>query len=182
MKKILFPIFISTGLLANAQEAEFGFSILNENISHIPTEGVKFSGFGWYARFFVSEKWAIQPELTLGRYRGKLTDTTSVLLDYMALPVLGRVDFTPAVFAYTGLQVAVLVSEIKEPGQAMDTYKRVSPSWLLGAGCSCREYGLEVSLRYNYNPGLNNIHAADNINSFHIVLNYRIVGGRPILR
>ncbi|PGH40235.1 MAG: hypothetical protein CRN43_04270 [Candidatus Nephrothrix sp. EaCA] len=186
MKKFLFSIFISVGLCANAQETEFGLvAFIRGSVSVSNWRGWERSSRIWgsYARFYVSEKWAIQPELLLVRYRGELNDTASFLLNYIALPVLGRLEFTPEIFAFTGPQLGVLTSGVKEHGDKKEDYKRIYASWLFGAGYVFQEFGLEVSLRYEL--GLSDLHESDGIkafmNTFGLVLSYRLAGGRPRL-
>src|SRR6218665_4123958 len=194
MKKILFSIFISAGLCANAQETEFGLvTFISGNHTRTGNASAANNWRDWerssriwgsYARFYVSEKWAIQPELFLVRYRGELNDTASFLLNYIALPVLGRLEFTPEIFAFTGPQLGVLTSGVKEHGDKKEDYKRIYASWLFGAGYVFQELGLEVSLRYEL--GLSDLHESDGIkafmNTFRLVLSYRLAGGRPIFR
>src|SRR6218665_2771724 len=167
MKKFLFSIFISAGLCANAQETEFGLvAFIRGSVSVSNWRSWERSSRIWgsYARFYVSEKWAIQPELLLVRYRGELNDTASFLLNYIALPVLGRLEFTPEIFAFTGPQLGELTSGAKENGDKKNDYKSIYVSWLFRAGYVFQKFVLDVKLSYEL--GLQDLHDSDGINTF----------------
>lgn len=168
MKKILFlTFFIFISLLANAQTSEFGLaSALNyswvkiketESGNTSVSDPITAGTLGWYFRFAVSKKWAVQPETIIASYGG-MSSKAEIRLAYFALAVPFRVNITPSIFALTGPQTAILIGAEKDK---LEPYKLIYSSWLLGAGYSFRELGLDVGLRCNF--GLSDIHAATNL-------------------
>lgn len=200
MKKLIFVFLFCTYQVSVSQGIEFG-PLVGGNFSSIREKDfftnervlydIKFGVMlGAYSRFKVSEKFSIQPELMFAQY-GAIAKDYKVRLNYITLPVLAKVNFTPEIFALTGPQVGVLVGG-ESANEGIYTYKGIYFSWMLGAGYSFRGIGLDIILRYNL--GLNGItkpvffrdptnwsvgsfDSDTKMSSFQIVFAYRLLGG-----
>lgn len=188
MKKLTFSLLFATLCqYAMAQSIQFG-ALMGGNLSWIAakentvksTSDSKFGMMlGCYIRKVVSDKFALQPELMFAGYGGKFS-TEKEKVNYIALPVLAKMNFTDEIFGLTGPQVGVMVRAKNEAGDNLSSkYKTLYASWLFGLGYSFNEIGLDAAIRYNL--GLSNIAEASditmNMNAFQFVLAYRLVGG-----
>lgn len=127
--------------------------------------------FGFYAgptaRFDVTSRFAIQPELLLslqgakydlGELMGADIEVTSKNL-YLNLPVMARVSATDALYVEAGPQVGLLLSSKDETGDvSVDTEEMNDLDFGLNIGAGYRlPVGLSIEARYNF--GLANLYS-----------------------
>lgn len=167
MKRIILAIVACMAFgFANAQSVRFGVKA-GLNVSNFTgyQEDVKsLTGFhiGGFTELKVAKKFAIQPEFlfstqgtTIEGFNGN--SNSSIKLNYLNIPVLGKYYITDAFTVEAGPQIGFLLSAKNKGEDDHDYYKTLD--FGLNVGCG---YGFtdNISLGVRYTFGLTNV--ADN--------------------
>ncbi|MBD1398527.1 PorT family protein [Pontibacter sp. JH31] len=163
MKKsiLLFVLAMTTMVAAHAQGPRIGIRA-----------GVNYSGFGgsdadnldriWgghgglTANFPLSTDnfFSVQPELLFSMKGAETSnDQTKFKVNYLDVPVLGRVNAGPLYFE-AGPQLSVRISgDVEQNGvnviDDLDAFKRTSLGYAAGIGLAATPLGLNIGVRYN---------------------------------
>lgn len=167
MKRIILTIFACMAFgFANAQSVRFGVKA-GLNVSNFTgyQEDVKsLNGFhiGGFTELKVAKKFAIQPEFlfstqgtTIEGFNGN--SNSSIKLNYLNIPVLGKYYITDAFTVEAGPQIGFLLSAKNKGEDDHDYYKTLD--FGLNVGCGY-EFTDNISLGVRYTFGLTNV--ADN--------------------
>jgi len=189
MKKLILPVLFCFCQAAVAQ-SEFG-ALAGGNLSWVNTRRAADKSYstsdlrlgmllGGYFRFIMSDRFAVQPELMFAGYGGRnFGGQNKVKLNYIALTVLAKVNFTPELFGLTGPQLGMLASQSNQDSDTLTDYKFLYVSWPFGLGYSFNNIGVNVSLRYSL--GLADITKSsatnDKMDSFQLAVGYHLAGG-----
>lgn len=167
MKRIILAIVACMAFgFANAQSVRFGVKA-GLNVSNFTgyQEDVKsLTGFhiGGFTELKVAKKFAIQPEFlfstqgtTIEGFNGN--SNSSIKLNYLNIPVLGKYYITDAFTVEAGPQIGFLLSAKNQGDDVHDYYKTLD--FGLNVGCGY-EFTDNISLGVRYTFGLTNV--ADN--------------------
>jgi len=159
MKKLglLFLSICFAGLSVAAQEMHFGLKAgLNiANITNTSSDGSRAAfHIGAFARTYLDEKWAFQPEILYSGQGNKyevLDEKFKTALGYLNVPLMVQYYIVPAFNLEIGPQVGFkLGAKIKHEGDSEDVGEQFKTADLgLGLGCGYEiSRGLGVSFRY----------------------------------
>jgi hypothetical protein len=186
MKKFL-SLFAFVGLLAvgaNAQGisggVKLGMNLANQTIS---ADGFTVSPSfrtsihaGGYVTVMVSEKFGVQPEI-LYSGQGAKNGSYSFKANYISVPVLLRLNFTPVFSVHAGPQIGIMMSakeEIEGGGESVDVkddYKSTDVGVAAGLGV---DLPMGLNFGFRFVKGMTNIADTDNYKQKNYALQFSV--------
>lgn len=156
MKKLIIAAILLTATMTNAQDKSMSFGVKGGlNLATTSADGAKsLIGFhvGGFAEFMITDKFAVQPELTFSaqgaKYKNVLGNEFNYNLNYLNLPVMAKYFVTEDLSLEFGPQISFLMSAKADGTDVKESYNSTDFGVNFGAGFNLNE-NMVLGLRYN---------------------------------